>query len=443
MNLRHTIIIFKREYTQRIRRPGFIIGTALGLIAIVALSFLPALFNLLDQQNVTKIAIIDPHNLIYSYLPSNADATIAPAVAGQGGAPISTSAGIKFSKADTSDPTALAKRVNSGALTAYVTVEGNTPTDVRFVYHSKDRPSPSSLGRLLGLLGGAATQARLSSRGITPDQAQQIFTPPGLNVVPIELGTLKDEKSYAQSALVVYGLLVLLYGTLIMYGVQVANGVVEEKSTRVMEVLINAVRPIELLMGKVLGIGLVAVTQYATWVGAGALVLLARTVLNGASGVASGVGSGLGSGSEINIEAVPATTLIFFPIFFVLGYILFAAMYAGLGSLVSKAEDVNSITTPLVLVMVANYLTAIWALGSPDADPVKWLSFLPIFTPMLMFIRVALSNPAPWEVILSIILLAATSFLFTWIAAKIYRIGVLLYGKRPSIREVTRLLRVS
>jgi len=134
-------------------------------------------------------------------------------------------------------------------------------------------------------------------------------------------------------------------------------------------------------------------------------------------------------------------TRLFFLVFFVLGYLLFASIYAALGSLVNRSEEVNSITTPVTIIMVGTYLLSIYSLGNADSELVRWLSFVPFFTPMLMFIRVALSNPAWWELLISVVLLALSSLFFAWVAAKIYRIGVLLYGKRPSFREVGRLLR--
>ncbi|HYP40542.1 MAG TPA: ABC transporter permease [Chloroflexia bacterium] len=434
MNLRHIQLILKREYLQRIKSPGFIIGTILGVVGIVALGFLPTLLGLLDQQSTLKVAVVDPRNLVYHYLPENT--ALEPTVVPGNGLPQSTlplSSGITFSKADTADQTVLSERVRKEEIDAYVTVEGTRAADVSFVYHGKDRPGATASARLLALLGGAATQAKLEESGITQEQAASLFSTPAFKIEPIVEGSLKDEEAYFQSAALVYILLVLLYTTMLMYGVQVAMGVVEEKSSRVMEMLITAVRPIELMTGKVLGVGLVGLTQYALWVGMGGLLLVA----SGALGRAASTGAGF------DVATVPATTLIFFLVFFVLGYLLYAAIYAALGSLVHRTEDINGITTPVTIIMVATYLLSIWALGNPEADLVKWLSFVPFLTPMLMFIRVALSDPAWWELALSVALLAGTSFLLAWLAAKIYRIGVLLYGKRPSFREIGRLLRAA
>ena len=134
-------------------------------------------------------------------------------------------------------------------------------------------------------------------------------------------------------------------------------------------------------------------------------------------------------------------TLLSFLLFFILGYVLSGALARH--SFCLTAEDVNSVTAPLTIINVAVYLVSIYALSDPEASFVKILSFVPFFTPMLMFIRVALGTVAIWEFVLGVVLVLAMSYLLTWFAAKIYRVGVLLYGKRPSVREIVRLMRTT
>jgi len=433
MNFHSVALVLKREYLQRLRSPGFIIGTVLGVLAVVALAFLPSLLNLLNQPSTTRVAVVDPRNLIYSYLPVQTvpTPTALPTSTSQSALPAASGI-IIFSKADTADETTLSQRVTAGTLDGYVIVNGDQASNVSFTYHVKDRPGTTTAIQLATLLSAATTQAKLRQLGITAQQAQALFSTPKVTVEPIVAGTLKNQSVVEQSTLLVYVLLIFLYVTILMYGLQVAMGVVEEKSSRIMEILVTAVRPVELMMGKVVGIGLAGLTQAGIVVVAGLLLLAIGGSLSSAI-----------STSGVNIALVPASTLILFLVFFLLGYLLFAALYGALGSLVSRTEDVNSITGPLTIVMVGVYLVSISALGNPDADYIKWLSFVPFFTPMLMFIRVALSNPPIWEIALSIVLLVAAIFLCTWLAAKIYRIGVLMYGKRPSFRDVFCMLRTT
>ncbi len=435
MNFRHIKLIMKREYLQRLRNPAFILGTLLGSIGIIALAFLPLLINLLEQQSTLKVAVVDPHNLVYPYLPEEPQVRPTPAPGDLTAGTVSLSAGLRFLRAGTDDPSVLSKQVQEGMVNAYLVISGTQPSNVQLIYHSKDRPTPTTSARLLAALSAAVAQARLKTSDISPDQlqaVQAIFSPPPFQVEPLVQGTLKDERAYVQSAAVVYMLLVLLYATILMYGMQVATGVVEEKSSRVMELLITAVRPIELMIGKVLGVALSGLTQYMIWVSIGLLLLVVNALLGGAQSTAG-----------VKIEYVPAETLIFFLVFFLLGFLLYAFVYAGVGSLVSRSEDVSGVATPLTLITLSTYILSIWALGSPDAPLVRWLSFVPFFTPMLMFIRVALGSPTWWEPVLAVLLLLGTGLLFAWVGAKIYRVGVLLYGKRPSLREVVRLLGTS
>jgi ABC-2 type transport system permease protein len=433
MNLHHISLIIKREFMERLRSPGFIIGTVLGIIGIAGLSFVPALLSLISQETTLKVAVLDRRDLIYPYIPQEtATPTVRNNAPGAEQADAALSARVVFLRADTDDETVLSERVKQGKLAAYVIVQGDRASNARFELHSKDRPSTITSSRLLLLLSSAATQARIRESGVTQQQANDLFSTPGFEVKPIVGGTLKDEEAVFQSQALVYVLLILLYGTTVMYGLSVAMGVVYEKSSRVMEILITSVRPIELMLGKIFGIGLVGLAQYALWVTAGFVGLFLSSRL-GHSGV----------GAQLDLASVPPTTLIAFLVFFVLGYLVYAALYAALGSLVNKTEDVNSVTTPITLMLVATYLLSLLALGNTDADYVKVLSFVPFLSPMLMFIRVALSNPAPWEPLLAIVLLIASIFLFAWLAAKIYRVGVLLYGKRPSFREISRMLRTA
>ena len=433
MNLHHINLVIKREFIERLRSPGFIIGTILGFIGIAGLSFIPVVLDLISQETTLKVVIVDQRDLIYPYIPKDSATPVAAnAQPGAAEAEAALSARVQFIKSDTTDEKVLSDRIRQGKIGAYVVIEGDRASDASFILHAKDRPSTTTSSRLLLILSAAATQARIRESGVTHEQAQALFSTPGFDIEPIVGGELKDEKAVFQSQALVYVLLILLYGTTVMYGIAVAMGVVYEKSSRVMEILITAVRPIELMLGKIFGIGVLGLTQYVAWVIAGFVGLVISSRLSD-SGVTS----------QLDLASVPPGTLVAFLVFFVLGYLVYAAMYAALGSLVNRTEDVNSITTPITLMLVATYLVSLLALGNTEADYVRWLSFVPFLSPMLMFIRVALGNPAPWEPILAIIILLATILIFAWVAAKIYRVGVLLYGKRPSFREIGRMLRTA
>jgi ABC-2 type transport system permease protein len=213
--------------------------------------------------------------------------------------------------------------------------------------------------------------------------------------------------------------------------------VVEEKSSRVMEVVLNAASPFQLLTGKVLGVGAVAFTQYAAVVVAGIVALLVQgpvaDVILGSAGTATALPEGLTIG-----------LLVFFAIYGVLGFLIYASLYAAAGSLVSRMEDVSAAVMPMTLVSTGGYMIGVYAaMGLLDIQS-GWLTVLsqvPFVSPFMMIGRVAANAAEPWEIVLSVALLVVSILGAIWVAARIYRAGVLLYGQRPGIRAIWRLVR--
>jgi ABC-2 type transport system permease protein len=229
---------------------------------------------------------------------------------------------------------------------------------------------------------------------------------------------------------------ILIFMIIIMYGTWVAMSVVEEKSSRVMEVVLNAATPFQLLTGKVLGVGGVAFTQYVAVVAAGLVALLLQ-----------GPVTSLVAGEGVTLDLPQGLTplmLLAFAAYGVLGFLLFASLYAAAGSLVSRQEDVNSVVMPMTLISTAGYMVGVYAsMGLIDsrAGWVIGLALVPLTSPFMMLGRIAVGDATPWEVVLSLALLVAAIAAALWIAARIYAVGVLLYGSRPGPRAVWRLLR--
>ncbi len=252
-------------------------------------------------------------------------------------------------------------------------------------------------------------------------------------------------------------LLILLYTATILYGVQVAQGVIEEKSNRVMEVMIGAVRPAQLLTGKIFGIGALALTQMVIFAiaAAGAAVLLVIVIAGtlshadavalarqAAAAQANVPGAPHGAGLQSAMAgAIPIATLIYLVVFFLLGFFSYAALFAGVGALCSKAEDVQQYNGVIMIPIIIAYLVSIFAINDPDKSFAVIASMIPLVSPMVMFTRVALSSVPLWQVGLSIALSLAAIWGLTRLAGKLYRVGVLMYGKPPKIGEIWRAIR--
>ncbi len=419
-------LLVSRDYLTRVRSRGFIIGTILGVLGILALSFIPVLGRLLGNLFSTSIALVGPD-------PATT-AIVQRALTGDYRVAVQ-----KERSLGPTLPADLKKKLLAGtydaALVAYRTPGGQ----LGFAYYPVKSAGVEEQEVLRRRLLQAAIEADFQAReAVQVAQALHFpFTTTNLN------GRYRNaaEVGFAQG--LVYFLLILLYISVIMYGVYVSQGVIEEKSNRVMEVMIAAVRPNQLLAGKIIGIGALAFTQMLIFAAvAGAMLVVAGRHVAGPMLLPAGSPAQAAQGNVLSMLAtVPLSTIVYLVIFFVLGFFSYAAMFAGVGALASKAEDVQQANGLLIWPLIIAYVVALFAIQTPDKPLMVVFSLVPLFSPMVMFTRVAISVVPLWQVGLSIALSLAAIWLFTLLAAKLYRVGVLMYGKPLSPKEVLRALR--
>ncbi len=326
--------------------------------------------------------------------------------------------------------------VESGELDGLVTVDRGADEDLTFDLFTAEGPTST----LVFTVNTAASQVTVADRlfraGVDPSQAEEIFAPTAFELTPVDPDAIDPEENFGPRYLLGTALVVLMFMAIITYGQWVAASVAEEKASRVMELLITAATPRQLLLGKVLGAGGAGLTQYVVVVGAALLGLV----------IAGPLGElilGESAGTPVDLQALNPGVLLVVGLFFVGGFALYATLYAALGSTASRLEEVQNITGPMILVGVAGYLIAFAALNVPDADWVRALSFVPFFSPYLIPTRLVLGSIEPWEIGLSFLLLLAGAAVALWLAARIYSAGVLLYGQRAGLRAVWRAVRVN
>jgi ABC-2 type transport system permease protein len=233
-----------------------------------------------------------------------------------------------------------------------------------------------------------------------------------------------------RSFLGAYGLIIVLYASVLIYGINIARSVVEEKTSRIFEVLLSTVSSDSLMLGKLLGVGAVGLTQMGIWIG--------LVVFYAGSSMAAGQGiHGLSSLGITNAE------LGFFVIFFLGGFYLYSALAAALGSTVSGEQEVQQFSFILISPLVVSVVLLPYVIGNPNSTAAIVLSLLPPFTPIIMYMRICAQMPPAWQVWLSVVLLAASVWAMVWLAARIYRVGVLMYGKRATLPEILRWIRYS
>jgi len=266
---------------------------------------------------------------------------------------------------------------------------------------------------------------------IDPKQLEKLYAPVDFEKSALEKGA-KTEEELNQARGLVYVLLFIIYFAVIMYANMIAMEVATEKSSRVMEILISSVSPIKQMFAKIIGIGLLSLTQLAV------LLLVGYfSIKQNLETMEGGFFDFFGFGN------VPASTIAYAVIFFILGYFLYATMAAFLGSLVSRIEDVQQMITPMTMLVVAGFMMAMFGLGQPEAPFIKYTSFIPFFSPMLMFLRVGMLNIPFWEVALSIAILVATIIFLAVFGARVYRGGVLMYGKSNSFKDIKKALQLT
>jgi ABC-2 type transport system permease protein len=306
-------------------------------------------------------------------------------------------------------------------LSAYLQVlpPANPGARPKFIYKPR---SSSDIGTFQAIQSGiknVLTQERLTMLGMKPSEIA------ALNA-PVEIETVGGSTTAAFFG--AYGLFFLMYMVIILYSMNTARSIIEEKSSRVFEVLLSTITPDEMLAGKILGVGSVGLTQVGVW-------MAAAGILGGAFAAASG---GLHGQSIFSVGQ-----LVSFVAFFLYGFMLYSSIAAALGAMTNSEQELQQLNMFLVMPLAFCMLCLLPIIKNPDSTLSRVVSLIPLCSPLLMNFRVSLGNPQPWEIGLSFVLMTATIFGILWLSSRIYRVGILMYGKKPNLPEILRWLKYS
>ncbi len=420
------VTIARREYVERLKQRGFIIGTVLGVLLVVGLSLAPLLLNSLGAAFTTSVAILAPDQSLGQQIRRSLDAdqgtyklTVLP--------PRPTGPAL---------PADLRTQLDQGKYDAALVVYYESPHQLAFAYYPEKSDALDKVDRLKRyLLPAVVRDAAARVHGINADRELNF----GFKTVNLN----KHYKNVAEetaSQVLVYFLLLLMYISVIMYGIYVGQGVIEEKSNRVMELMIGAVRPSQLLAGKIIGIGSLALTQLVI-IGGASLAIGAFAAATFGQGLVHNIGVAAPPTGGSNVLTVPIMNWVYLIVFFLLGFFTYATLFAGLGALASKPEDLQQTNGFFTFPIVIAYFLSLMALLDPEKPFVIWTSLIPMLSPMVMFARISTSDVPFWQIGISIVASLAAIWLFTLMAGKLYRIGVLMYGKPLAPKEVLRALR--
>jgi len=421
--MRKLWLVIKREYLTRVRTKAFIIGTiALPLFSVGVLAI--QIYTATRQTDHTlKVAVVD-----------NAGNLAEPVAKGLSGKLPSGQPAFQvvqtLERPASREVDDLRNQVQSGQLDAFLVVpEGATEGRAAAEFHTKNPGEITMTDSIDQAVSDAVIAQRLHDRGVNVQDVGPLVKGVEVKLMKVTAGGETEEKGQTFVTAIVVGM--ILYITLIVYGVTTMRSVIEEKSSRVMEILVASVRPLHLLLGKILGVAAVGLTQYAIW------VVLAGLV--SAYGIT--VASMFRPGASLPELHLPWALLASMMIFFLCGYFLYASLYAAIGAMCSTDQESQQLQTPVTLLLVTGFLLFNIILHDPNSTQSFVLSIIPFFAPILMVLRISMQTPPLWQIALSIAVSVLTTAGIVYFSARVYRVGVLMYGKRPSLVELVRWLK--
>jgi ABC-2 type transport system permease protein len=425
--MRKVWAVIRREFVERVRNKWFLISTVLGPLFMLGVGVLPALL-MSRGGRVNHIVIVD----------ASAGGTLAERMrsqlvrSGRFTPEILRASDTRMSAVEDS----LAGIVRAEALDGYLAISSATIEAGTAEYRGRNVSSLTDMAALEGALRQSVVVERLTKRGVDPAVVQEAQGRINLKTERISRQGKGGESGQA-SFFLGYGVGIVLYMVILLYGINVMRSVIEEKQTRIIEILVSSLKPFQLMLGKVLGVGAVGLFQFGIWTLTGRLLVQNRTrILTGFHVQAAAMNS-------FQMPSISGQLLAVAIGYFLLGYLLYSALFAMVGAACNTESEAQQAQQPVMMLLVASLLISIGALTDPSGPLAVGASLVPFSAPILMPVRVATSDVAPTQLALSLAIMAATVLVVVWGAARVYRIGILMYGKRPNIKELLRWARQS
>jgi ABC-2 type transport system permease protein len=412
-DLRDTLVIARREFLERVQSKWFVAMTLLGPIFMVALVVVPAV---LAGRGVAgaRVEIVDGTGKLAAPLAQElTEAEWKPVIV----------------PPDTPDAVEM-KRIRDNQINGFITIPKGALDDGMILYRG-DNASSEAVARVLRDAVRKVVQAqRGKDAGIDAGKLEAVLARP--NFVSLHTDGKTEGASGMAAFVIAYMLAFILYMVITLYGVSVMRSVVQEKTSRVMELMVATIKPRSLMAGKILGVGAAGLVQIAIWLAMGAITLAYRDQILGAFGV---------SGGGPALPPIGLSDLAIIIVYFILGFFFYASMYAAVGAMVSSEQDTQQVQMPVTMLLVIGVLCLQLVSNEPRGTATVVMTMVPFWSSMLMPMRYVLGGATPAEVALSLAILVVSTVLIARAAAKIYRVGVLMYGKRPGLQELIRWLR--
>ena len=414
-------LVVQREFATRARKKSFIIMTILMPFLMAGLIFLPLLLSLIKDSEQRTVAVVDNSGLYSSAIKSNEQYLFVP------------------TENMTPD-----MRSDSIDVYAVVTITGDLvehPTKAA-IYSRQEVPAD-----LRDYVNSALTEA------VRQEKFRRYNIPELNNIIndiqqTIDVATVRwtdegEQESLTDIATVVGMFLTfLIYMFVLSYGAMVMQSVIEEKTNRIVEVMVSSIKPLQLLFGKIIGVGLVGLFQMLIWGLLLSAIVGIITAITGVGADPTAVGSDEGAMQLFNqLSTLPVAEIaILFVLYFIGGYLLYASMLAAFGAAVNDQQDSGQFMMPVMLVMIFAFYAGFYGAQNPEGPLAFWTSFIPFTSSIVMMVRIPFGVPF-YQIVISVVTLYATVFAMLWVSAKIYRVGILIYGKKPSFKDFYKWLK--
>lgn len=408
--------IIRREYLENVRRKSFIVSTILVPLLMTAFFVLPLLFALFVPDRQYRVTVVDQVGGV------GAEVAAALTDSLKNGAPkyVLQTVDAPGERFGTERETGIAA-VQRGEVDIVVAIPSSVLTDGKAEYVTQEARNFNIFERFTDVVSDAVVARRLAAEGFDFARVATLTERVEMDMSRVSAAGDVEEKNFLAEYGLVFVFVMILYMAIFSWGVTISRSIVEEKGSRVIEVLLSSLTPRDLMLGKLVGVGLAGMTQLSIW----ALVGLAM------SGYAATSAFAMMSSFEI-----PPAVFGYLMLYFLLGFLLYSALFMTVGAACSTEQDAQQFQGLITLPMIVPLMTLMLLIQNPASTFAVVLSLIPLFAPMMMLARIILLEPPMWQILLSVVLLLASIYLSIVFAARVFRVGILIYGKRPNLREL-------
>lgn len=438
-------LIITREYTTRVKKRAFIVLTILVPMLVVGLMFL-AIWLSLEEKKHIKVLVADPRNLCDERIFIGTDEKDPPATF--------------YFYQDYVDSTAFASRQDFQEYDVLITLNPTIITNKTITGVYREEPSSEAKDYIRDKIELRLEEYFALDKGLSLEDYRQIRQRMKFVLQSFDDSEEKEIRDMAQMIGLAFSVFIFIFIT--VYAAQVMRGVIEEKTSRVVEIIVSSVKPFELMMGKIIAVGLVGLTQFLIWVVLIVILVIGLQTfvfkdiltpenwqgINDQAAALNQINTGMETPEMQSLWAKVLFQFVNWPllvtmflIYFIGGYLLYGSLFAMIGSAVDSETDTQQLMLPVMLPLMFTYVVSVMIQGNSDGTTAVWLSQIPFSSPIIMLQRIAAGSVEPWELILSLIILTITFITTTYLAAKIYRVGILMYGKKSTWKELFKWMR--